>query len=180
MTHGHTPYITPSFAEGVITVRNITIKESHFAVPSRYDVGHVLDVTTANALNNALADAIRGSFTNQLKKLNEAKASEAEIHSAFAKIISTFSFANRATRGSIDREEAAVSSLALRLAVAMVRQLLAKKGVKVRTVPVEKLNDLGAQLLARKPKLREEAQRQYDEKQALAGETFDADLDLAA
>lgn len=154
----------------VVAERVVTISDRKFVVPSRFGVGHVLTAGEANALNAYVAATARASFTPRAIKLLSAEppASAEVLQEEFAAFINNFDLNSRRTYARGEGGDAvAIAKIALNLAKNLVKAGIKKKGISLKRVPAGKLEELAKELLARTPKIHDEAVRAFAEQQAI-------------
>lgn len=178
---------TESPAPDVNAPINLKVQGLIFSFQPKYGVGHVLSQVEADVLNQTFGENLRNNFASRMRDAAEeiAKATPAgetprefneEEKAAFAEAFATYAAeytfkAPRAGAGPVDPIEAETA----KIAKAIVLAHLAKKNIKVASLPEGNLATLIKGLIAKQPGIREEAVRRVDALKA-AGDTALDDL----
>lgn len=113
--------------------QEIMIQGKTFHAPAPYAEGHVLTGPEAAALNSLLKENLRNNFAGMMKRAAEEETPRQLSQEDFDIYASEYSFGVRTRRVAIDpieREEA-------RLTEAAVKRALMKKGLKLKDIPDE-------------------------------------------
>lgn len=161
---------------------SITIQGHTFEAPARYAEGHTLNANEANTLNQTLAENLRNNFASRVKKAIEASEAEGgpeldleALRAEFAEYAETYEFnGKRTARAPVDP----VEKEATKIAGQMVAEALRARNIDVKaTRESGKFDELVANLLEKKPEIREEAKRRIEATQSVADDVLG---DLAA
>ena len=159
----------------------ITIQETPFRVPMRYQAGHQLNDREAMALNQALHENLRNIWAPKVKKGLENGETPETLQAQFDEYAQSYEFGRRRTRRSGGPDP--VPAIALTMAKDIVRRAVKEKGLDW---PTAKVSEAAQQLLDRQgpdgPLV--QAARQRAEAERAAGESVMAEvgavLDAAA
>lgn len=125
----------------------IQIAGESFTVPQPYAEGHVLTSNEAASLNQTYAENVRNNFASKVKEANEAGTFDlAVFQGRLDDYVADYEFGQR-SYGT--RSGDPVMTEALSITRDLVRQALAKKGIKLADVPAKQISDLAKAQLAK-------------------------------
>lgn len=151
---------------------SLTIQGLTFSVEPRYSEGHVLSEVEANVLNQTLAENLRNNFAAHIKRKKEAgeELDNAALQSEFADYAAEYVFNGKRTArvvvDPVDRE-------ARKMASQCIREALRKRGMDPKTLEEGKMDEMVDGLLAKRPEIREEAQRRINAAKNVAADALD-------
>lgn len=165
---------------------NIKVQGLIFSYSPKYFEGHVLSKEEAAVLNQTFGENLRNNFAPRIREALEKIAEEAkatggearalteEEKSAFAADFAAYSQSYtfkspRVGSGPVDP----VEREAHKIAVAIVKAKLAEKNIKLGSLPEGKMEEYVKGLLAKRPEIRDEAQRRVDALQNASGDILD-------
>lgn len=157
----------------------VLIQDIIFLAPAPYAEGHVCTLIEASVLNQCLAENLRNNFTKVVKQAKE-KAGEAplsttvlnELQDKFADYSSRYTFQFKAgPKAPIDP----IGREAAKIALALLKEGLQGKGMKITDLPDGRREELIAQL-ANKETVIKEAKRRIDATRAVAAEALDLNV----
>lgn len=164
---------------------SITIAGFEFAVPNRYSAGHTLNEGEASALNQTYHENLRNNFAKQVK---EAKgegetltdAALADLQAKLDAYADKYEFGVRVA-GSPRAPSDPVGKEAFNLAKEAVRNAIRKKGLKVADYSAEQIGTLAKGALEKnKERFMTLAQQRVAEREALAADSFETDIEAPA
>lgn len=156
----------------------ITIAGLALSVPAPFVEGHVLRSNEASVLNQTYAENIRNNFASAVRaaqeeaKKNGQTFDPSSLQAKLDEYINSYDFGIRKGGGAhvvldpVERE-------ARKLAQDRVKAALKKKGINLKDVAKEKLEELVTGVLEKYPVLREQAQRVVALKREIGQETMD-------
>lgn len=167
--------------ETVLTIQGIV-----FRTPLAYAVGHVVNDVEAHTLNQTRGENLRNNFAKSVKTAVEAAAAAhtagtresaaltpdelSALDTAFQTYASTYIFqGTRRASAPVDP----VGREAHKIAKSVLDQLLAKKNIDKKTLAEGKYEELLLEIQAKRPDIREEAQRRVDMAKAAASSDLD-------
>lgn len=151
----------------------ITIQGQKFTVPAPYTEGHTLTAAEADALNQLVAENMRGRMAFRIRKARETGEALPSQDDLDAFIMEYEFGQRRSTTAPIDPVEKEARAVAR----TKVKEALRRKGVSLKDVPAEALNKLVEQALEQHGQtFRAYAAKIVKQREAIAN----AELDIAA
>ena len=155
----------------------ITIAGLALTVPAPFVEGHVLRMNEASVLNQTYAENLRNNFASAVKTAQEESKKSgvpvdlSVLQGKLDEYVNAYDFGVRKGGGAhvvldpVERE-------ARKLAQERVKAALKKKGINLKDVAKEKLEELVTGVLDKYPVLREQAQRVIALKREIGQETM--------
>jgi hypothetical protein len=169
---------------GTSEQRRIKVEGLIFNAPAPYKAGHTLDDNEASTLNQTFAENLRNNFAKKVKAAKEeaaknggefpadGEAAPDDLQTEFTTYASDYKFGTRAAGGG--GESALPRDPVEREAYIMARDLIRahakSKGIKV---DAEQIAGLIPGILAKRPEIREEAQRRVSAKTSITLEELE-------
>jgi hypothetical protein len=151
----------------------MTIAGATVNITPRYAAGHVLTEGEASALNQTFIENVRNNRAKVVKELLAAGASQADIQAKVDEYVDDYQFGVRKlTDAKVSRDP--VARRAISIAKAVIKAALAKKDIKVSSLPEGKFDAMVEEYAAR-PETVESARKALEAEAAAPGL---ADLDL--
>jgi hypothetical protein len=157
--------------------RRIKVEGLIFNAPAPYKAGHPLTENEANTLNQTFAENLRNNFAKKVKTAKEAaqknggafpsdgEAAPDDLQQEFTSYATDYEFGTRAaSSGEAGLPRDPVEREAYIMARDLIRQHAKSKGFKV---DAEQIASLVPGILAKRPEIREEAQRRFTAKTAI-------------
>lgn len=168
--------------------RDLVISTMPFKVPAPYFIGHVLTENEASALNGLLAENLRNNFAAKIKKDFEAadekgteRPSLETLQTELTAYAETYEFGvRRAGSGTIGTSTDPVERELNKMARELIKSRLKEKGVKLKSITEENLQELVDKLIAGRPALRLEAERRVNSLKELDAGEVDLTETIAA
>ena len=164
--------------------RRIKVEGLIFNAPAPYRQGHMLNENEANTLNQTFAENLRNNFAKKVKSAKEAaqknggefpadgEEAPSDLQQEFSSYANDYEFGTRAAggggEGALPRDP--VDREAYIMARDMIRQHAKSKGIKV---DAEQVAGLIPGILAKRPKIREEASRRVSAKTSISLEELE-------
>lgn len=173
-THTHAHLAPVEDAEDDASAE-ITIQGHTFVVPTPFTEGHKCSKAEAEALNQLLKENLRNNFASKLRKAKEDHGEAIPedklimLKSSFQKYADDYTFQGR--KVGVPRDP--VTAEATKIAKDKVREALAKRGVTVKSLAEGRFDSLVAEVLAKYPAIRAEAQRRVSAQASVAIEALD-------
>lgn len=153
----------------------VTMAGIEFLVPAPFAAGHVMTEGEASQLNQVLAENVRNNLVGKTKKeVKEGQTPFTITQEAVDEYIANYEFGVRqgGTReASLSPEERE----ARKIAREKVTAALKAKGIKINSVPAEKMESLVAEVAKAEPVVKE-AKRRVANSQKIALDELDIDL----
>jgi hypothetical protein len=147
----------------------ITIQGYEFPVQPRYNAGHTLSETEAEALNQAYWDNLRNNYTAKVKAAKQNGSLSEEAHRdlirQFEGYAQDYQFGQRRT--AADPVHAQVEAQALSLARTAIRDVMRDQGKK-DAYTAEQIEEAAADLIESDPSFRQKAEAAVRERRANA------------
>lgn len=148
-------------------MEQITIAESLFNVPVRYEEGHELTAGEASALNQTYHENIRNNLAKKVKEAKEAGTFDvAAFQATVDAYAAEYQFGVRTAGTGATRDP--VMAEAMRIAKKQLAELIKKSGKKMTDYETSAINESAKKLLDRTPEIMELAKQRVAEQQALA------------
>ncbi|PYS90935.1 MAG: hypothetical protein DMF62_03785 [Acidobacteria bacterium] len=164
---------------GTSEQRRIKVEGLLFNAPAPYKTGHVLTENEANTLNQTFAENLRNNFAKKVKSAKEAaqknggefpgdgEAAPDDLQQEFSSYANDYEFGTRAASGAgeagLPRDP--VEREAHVMARDLIRQHAKSKGYG--KLDAEQIAGLVPGILAKRPEIREEAQRRISAKTSI-------------
>jgi len=111
----------------------ITIQGKSFAVPVKYEEGHVLKVNEASALNQTYWENLRNNFANKVKEGIEAGLDDATLQQQLDDYAADYEFGERRGGGGFRGDP--VMTAAMNIARELIRTQVKVKGLEEFSAP---------------------------------------------
>ena len=144
-----------------------TIQKGVFSVPMPYIEGHICTGGEADALNQTLAENVRNNLATKLDEKMSALSDEerrtlatlnpelyAQLQAEVDGYVEGYEFGRRSGGGRIADP---IEAEAMRLATTAIRGAITAKGLKIKEIGAERINELARDLLERDATIRERA-----------------------
>lgn len=144
-----------------------TIQKAVFSVPMPYIEGHICTGGEADALNQTLAENVRNNLATKLDEKMSALSDEerralstgnpelyGQLQAEVDGYVEGYEFGRRSGGGRIADP---IEAEAMRLATTAIRGAITAKGLKIKEIGAERINELARDLLERDATIRERA-----------------------
>ena len=167
-----------------IEQRRIKVEGLIFNAPAPYKAGHPLNENEANTLNQTFAENLRNNFAKKVKTARteaqkngtefpqDGEEAPQDLQQEFSSYANDYEFGTRAAggggEGALPRDP--VDREAYIMARDLIRQHAKSKGIKV---DAEQIAGLIPGILAKRPEIKEEAQRRVSAKTSISLEELE-------
>ena len=156
----------------------ITIQGQYFTVTQKYSEGHILTEAEAKALNIVRSENLRNSFASVIKAEQKILGEGVEFsdeakevfQTKFAELEASYVFTSKRPQRSISNPAVVIAN---KLAKELLVSAFRARKIDIKTVTPEKLAELIAGLLVKKPDIMEEAKRRVAALQDAAEDILD-------